>query len=57
MNQKLRIRDDLRLKKLYEWPNPKLTPIKDPQAKFVKEQERLNKDARAFKARCEWNRL
>jgi hypothetical protein len=57
MNQKLRIRADLELEKLYEWPNPKHRPIKDPQAKFVKEMERLNRDAAAFKARCEWNQL
>ena len=53
MNE-IRIRDNLRTAVQYLWPNPKLTPVKDPQAKFLKEQERLNRDARAFKARCEF---
>ena len=52
MNQKLRIRADLELEKLYEWPNPKHRPIKDRQAKFRKEQERLNNDPALFKARA-----
>ena len=37
----------------FSWANPKPPkPIKDPQGKFVKEQERLNRDAALFKARC-----
>lgn len=52
MSQKLRIRADLELEKLYEWPNPKHRPIRNPQGKFEKEQERLNNDPALFKARC-----
>jgi hypothetical protein len=52
MNQKLRIRADLELEKLYEWPNPKHRPIKDPAKKFQREQERLDRDAALFKARA-----
>ena len=51
-DQHLRIRNDLRLAKLYEWPNPKHRPIQNPQTKFLREMERLNRDAAAFKARA-----
>jgi hypothetical protein len=36
---------------VWSWANPPAPrPIRDPSAKFVKRQERLNKDAGAFKA-------
>lgn len=42
----------------FSWKNPPAPkPRPDPAQKFVREQERLNHDPRAFKSACEWNGL
>jgi hypothetical protein len=49
----IRIRDNLKLETLYQWPNPPFPkPIKDPNLKFQKAQQKLNKDRKAFKNAC-----
>jgi hypothetical protein len=57
MNE-VRIRGNLELQKLYEWPNPPAPKPLKPRAKvFEDEYEKLVKNKRAWALRCIWNGL